>query len=136
MTHRQSIFVCSGHGMERFSLISSVKSSHRGTTYGCWSRLHCVQEHDEKSQRFLRDLMFEVFDATILKVYEQLRKKQMNWIIGYSWKKKSRCILKQSRMCLLLDNIISSCAEIAAVRLKKNFLCRSWFVSWRRFLRI
>lgn len=84
-----------------------------------------VQEHDEKSQQFLSDLMFEVFDATILKVYEQLRKKQMNWIIGYSWKKKSRCILKQSRMCLLLDNIISSCAEIAAVRLKKNFLCRS-----------
>ena len=35
-----------------------------------------VQEHDEKSQQFLSDLMFEVFDATILKEREQRRQKQ------------------------------------------------------------
>ena len=35
-----------------------------------------VQEHDEKSQQFLSDLMFEVFDATILKEREQCRQKQ------------------------------------------------------------
>ena len=35
-----------------------------------------VQEHDEKSQQFLSDLMFEVFDATILKEREQRSQKQ------------------------------------------------------------
>ena len=35
-----------------------------------------VQEHDEKSQQFLSDLMFEVFDATILKKREQRSQKQ------------------------------------------------------------
>ena len=35
-----------------------------------------VQEHDEKSQQFLSDLMFEVFDATILKEREQRHQKQ------------------------------------------------------------
>ena len=39
-----------------------------------------VQEHDEKSQQFLRDLMFEVFDATILKEREQRRQKQSEGI--------------------------------------------------------
>ena len=34
-----------------------------------------VQEHDEKSQQFLSDLMFEVFDATILKEREQRSQK-------------------------------------------------------------
>ena len=35
-----------------------------------------VQEHDEKSQQFLSDLMFEVFDATIFKEREQRCQKQ------------------------------------------------------------
>ena len=35
-----------------------------------------VQEHDEKSQQFLSDLMFEIFDATLLKEREQRRQKQ------------------------------------------------------------
>ena len=39
-----------------------------------------VQEHDEKSQQFLSDLMFEVFDATILKEREQRRQKQSEGI--------------------------------------------------------
>ena len=39
-----------------------------------------VQEHDEKSQQFLSDLMFEVFDATILKEREQCRQKQSEGI--------------------------------------------------------
>ena len=39
-----------------------------------------VQEHDEKSQRFLSDLMFEVFDATLLKEREQRRQKQSEGI--------------------------------------------------------
>ena len=39
-----------------------------------------VQEHDEKSQQFLSDLMFEVFDATILKEREQRRQKQSKGI--------------------------------------------------------
>ena len=39
-----------------------------------------VQEHDEKSQQFLSDLMFEVFDATILKKREQRRQKQSEGI--------------------------------------------------------
>ena len=39
-----------------------------------------VQEHDEKSQQFLSDLMFEVFDATILKGREQRRQKQSEGI--------------------------------------------------------
>ena len=39
-----------------------------------------VQEHDEKSQQFLSDLMFEVFDATILKEREQRRPKQSEGI--------------------------------------------------------
>ena len=39
-----------------------------------------VQEHDEKSQQFLSDLMFEVFDATILKELEKRRQKQSEGI--------------------------------------------------------
>ena len=39
-----------------------------------------VQAHDEKSQQFLSDLMFEVFDATILKEREQRRQKQSEGI--------------------------------------------------------
>ena len=39
-----------------------------------------VQEHDEKSQQFLSDLMFEVFDATILKEREQRGQKQSEGI--------------------------------------------------------
>ena len=39
-----------------------------------------VQEHDEKSQQFLSDLMFEVFDATILKEREQRSQKQSEGI--------------------------------------------------------
>ena len=39
-----------------------------------------VQEHDEKSQQFLSDLMFEIFDATILKEREQRRQKQSEGI--------------------------------------------------------
>lgn len=39
-----------------------------------------VQEHDAKSQQFLSDLMFEVFDATILKEREQRRQKQSEGI--------------------------------------------------------
>lgn len=39
-----------------------------------------VEEHDEKSQQFLSDLMFEVFDATILKEREQCRQKQSEGI--------------------------------------------------------
>ena len=39
-----------------------------------------VEEHDEKSQQFLSDLMFEVFDATILKEREQRRQKQSEGI--------------------------------------------------------
>ena len=39
-----------------------------------------VQKHDEKSQQFLSDLMFEVFDATILKEREQRRQKQSEGI--------------------------------------------------------
>ena len=39
-----------------------------------------VQEHDERSQQFLSDLMFEVFDATILKEREQRRQKQSDGI--------------------------------------------------------
>lgn len=39
-----------------------------------------VQEHDEKSQQFLSDLIFEVFDATILKEREQRRQKQSEGI--------------------------------------------------------
>ena len=39
-----------------------------------------VQEHDEKSQQFLSDLMFEVFDATIFKEREQRRQKQSEGI--------------------------------------------------------
>ena len=39
-----------------------------------------VQEHDEKSQQFLSDLMFEVFDATILKEREQRHQKQSEGI--------------------------------------------------------
>ncbi len=39
-----------------------------------------VQEHDEKSQQFLSDLMFEVFDATILKEREQRRQKRSEGI--------------------------------------------------------
>ena len=39
-----------------------------------------VQEHDEKSQQFLSDLMFEVFDATLLKEREQRRQKQSEGI--------------------------------------------------------
>lgn len=39
-----------------------------------------VQEHDEKSQQFLSDLMIEVFDATILKEREQRRQKQSEGI--------------------------------------------------------
>ena len=39
-----------------------------------------VQEHDERSQQFLSDLMFEVFDATILKEREQRRQKQSEGI--------------------------------------------------------
>ena len=39
-----------------------------------------VQEHDEKTQRFLSDLMFEVFDATLLKEREQRRQKQSEGI--------------------------------------------------------
>ena len=39
-----------------------------------------VQEHDEKSQQFLSDLMFEVFDATSLKEREQRRQKQSEGI--------------------------------------------------------
>ena len=39
-----------------------------------------VQEHDEKSQQFLSDLMFEVFDATILKERERRRQKQSEGI--------------------------------------------------------
>ena len=35
-----------------------------------------VQEHDEKSQQFLSDLMFEIFDATLLKEREQRCQKQ------------------------------------------------------------
>ena len=39
-----------------------------------------VQEHDEKAQQFLSDLMFEIFDATILKEREQRRQKQSEGI--------------------------------------------------------
>ena len=39
-----------------------------------------VQEHDEKSQQFLSDVMVEVFDATILKEREQRRQKQSEGI--------------------------------------------------------
>ena len=39
-----------------------------------------VQEHDEKSQQFLSDLMFEIFDATHLKEREQRRQKQSDGI--------------------------------------------------------
>lgn len=39
-----------------------------------------VQEHDEKSQQFLSDLMFEIFDATILKEREQRRQNQSEGI--------------------------------------------------------
>ena len=39
-----------------------------------------MQEHDEKSQRFLSDMMFEIFDATILKEREQRRQKQSEGI--------------------------------------------------------
>ena len=39
-----------------------------------------VQEHDEKSQQFLSDLMFEVFDATIFKEREQRCQKQSEGI--------------------------------------------------------
>ena len=39
-----------------------------------------VQEHDEKSQQFLSDLMFEIFDATLLKEREQRRPKQSEGI--------------------------------------------------------
>ena len=45
-----------------------------------------VQEHDEKSQQFLSDLMFEVFDATILKEREQRRQKQSEGIRAASKK--------------------------------------------------
>ena len=38
------------------------------------------QEHDEKSQQFLSDLMFEVFDATTLKEREQRRQKRSEGI--------------------------------------------------------
>ena len=39
-----------------------------------------VQEHDEKTQQFLSDLMFEIFDATLLKEREQRRQKQSEGI--------------------------------------------------------
>ena len=39
-----------------------------------------VQEHDEKSQQFLSNLMYEVFDATILKEREQRSQKQSEGI--------------------------------------------------------
>lgn len=39
-----------------------------------------VQEHDEKLQQFLSDLMFEIFDATLLKEREQHRQKQSEGI--------------------------------------------------------
>ena len=39
-----------------------------------------VQEHDEKSQQFLSDLMFEIFDATLLKEREEKRQKQSEGI--------------------------------------------------------
>ena len=39
-----------------------------------------VQEHDEKSQQFLSDLMFEIFDATLIKEREQRRQKQSEGI--------------------------------------------------------
>ena len=39
-----------------------------------------VQEHDEKSQQFLSDLMFEIFDVTLLKEREQRRQKQSEGI--------------------------------------------------------
>ena len=39
-----------------------------------------VQEHDEKSQQFLSDLMFEIFNATLLKEREQRRQKQSEGI--------------------------------------------------------
>ena len=39
-----------------------------------------VQEYDEKSQQFLSDLMFEIFDATLLKEREQRRQKQSEGI--------------------------------------------------------
>ena len=39
-----------------------------------------VQEHDEKSQQFLSDLMFEIFDATLLKEREQRSQKQSEGI--------------------------------------------------------
>lgn len=39
-----------------------------------------VQEHDEKSQQFLSDLMFEIFDATLLKEREHRRQKQSEGI--------------------------------------------------------
>lgn len=39
-----------------------------------------VQEHDEKSQQFLSDLIFEVFDATVLKEREEKRQKQSEGI--------------------------------------------------------
>lgn len=45
-----------------------------------------VQEHDEKSQQFLSDLMFEVFDATILKEREQRRQKQSEGICAAKMK--------------------------------------------------
>ena len=45
-----------------------------------------VQEHDEKSQQFLSDLMFEVFDATILKEREQCRQKQSEGICASKMK--------------------------------------------------
>lgn len=39
-----------------------------------------VQEHNEKSQQFLSDLMFEIFDATLLKEREHRRQKQSEGI--------------------------------------------------------
>ena len=39
-----------------------------------------VQKHDERSQQFLSDLMFEIFDATLLKEREQRRQKQSEGI--------------------------------------------------------
>ena len=39
-----------------------------------------VQKHDERSQQFLSDLMFEIFDATLLKEREQRRQKHSEGI--------------------------------------------------------
>ena len=39
-----------------------------------------VEEHDEKSQQFLSDLMFEIFHATLFKEREQHRQKQSEGI--------------------------------------------------------